>query len=149
VTNAYTDAETTLRLSRTYPAPRERVFAAWLDAETMRRFLGPRETACEEVVTDARVGGGYHIVMNTGEGPWTVRGTYLEIRPPERIVFTWSWDEDDAALAHESRVTLEFFAHDDGTELVLTHDRLRDVAQRDAHRDGWSAILDQLDAVLA
>lgn len=144
-----TATDTTLRVSRTYAAPRERVFAAWLNAETMRRFLGPKDVTLGEITTDPRVGGSYSIVMNVAEGPWTVRGTYLEIVRPERIVFTWVWDEDDAADVHESQVTLDFYEVAGKTELVLTHERLRNVESRDGHQEGWTAILESLESELA
>ena len=74
--------------------------------------------------------------------------TYLKISP-DRIVFTWAWDEDDPALVNESQVTLEFFERDGKTDLVLTHERLRNAESRDGHTDGWTAILENLDEVLA
>jgi len=149
VTNSTTDADTTLRVSRSYGAPRERVFNAWLNAETLRRFFGPKDVTIGELEIDPRVGGSYKVVMNTADGPWAVRGTYLDIRRPERIVFTWAWDEDDPALVNESQVTLEFFERDGKTDLVLTHERLRNAESRDGHTDGWTAILENLDEVLA
>ena len=148
MTNA-TDAGTTLRVSRTYPVARERVFAAWLDAATLRRFFCPRDVTIDAVTTDPRTGGAYSVVMNTAQGPWTVRGTYIEITPPERIVFTWAWDEDDPADAHESLVTVDFHDRGGATELVLTHERLRDTGSRDGHRDGWISVLENLDGALS
>lgn len=141
------DPETTLVLRRTYPASRERVFDAWLDPKAMRRFMGP-EGCTADVTVDARIGGAYHIVMNTPDGEMIVRGKYDEIRRPERIGFSWAWDEDDPALANESHVTLDFNAKDGGTELVLTHDRLRDAKSRDSHAHGWTSIIENLDAVV-
>jgi uncharacterized protein YndB with AHSA1/START domain len=141
------DPETTLVLRRTYAASRERVFDAWLDPKMMHRFIGP-EGCTADATVDARVGGAYRIVMHTPDGEMVVRGTYDEIRRPDRIGFSWAWDEDDAALAHTSHVTLEFLAKDGGTELVLTHERLRDAKSRDSHAHGWSSIIENLDAVV-
>jgi len=144
-----TASETTLSIRRTYPVARERVFKAWLDPDTLRRFLGPTDVSLAELDADPRIGGTYRIVMNTPNGAWTVRGTYIEIREPERIVFTWAWDEDDPAAVIESLVTLDFTERDGGTELTLTHAQLRDADSRDGHARGWTSILEKLEGVLA
>jgi len=56
---------------------------------------------------------------------------------PSKLVFTWSAAEKPEEL---SLVTVEFFAHGDETELVLTHERfpLADMAQR--YENGWGTI---------
>ena len=39
---------------------------------------------------------------------WNVRGTYREVRPPERLVMTWRWEEDKPEDEHDTLLTLEF-----------------------------------------
>ncbi|HVN68720.1 MAG TPA: SRPBCC domain-containing protein [Candidatus Binatia bacterium] len=144
-----TDTATGLVLRRTYDAPRERVFAAWTSPQALRRFLGPGDVTVPDVQIDARTGGTYRIVMRKADGEELVAsGVYREIRPPERIVCTWSWEEDDPALEKETLLTLEFIERGEKTELVLTHEAFRDATQRDNHEHGWTAILDQLGASL-
>ncbi|HTX59414.1 MAG TPA: SRPBCC domain-containing protein [Verrucomicrobiae bacterium] len=143
-----TPSPTTLVVRHTYNVLRERLYDAWLDPATMRRFLAPQACSIAGVEVDASVGGRYAIAMNTPEGEMVVRGTYVELRRPERIVFTWSWDEDDPALEHESQVTLEFRARGAQTELVLTHERLRNAESRDRHQNGWTSILGILESAL-
>ena len=141
-------AETTLVVRHTYAAPRARVFDAWLDPLKVQRFMTPEGCSVGTAQIDARVGAPYSFSMNTPDGPMTVRGVYREIRRPERITFTWAWDEDDPALAHESFVTLDFTERDGKTELVLTHERLRNAESRDGHRRGWTSILEVLEREL-
>ena len=69
-----------------------------------------------------------------------VAGTYREIDPPDRLVYTWQWQNKEGAP--ETIVTVEFRAHATGTELVLIHD-LPDTDARDRHEDGWSRCLDK------
>ncbi len=142
-------SDTTLVVRRTYNAPRERVFEAWLDPKALRRFMAPDGVTCGEISIDARVGGSYFITMNAPDGEMIVRGKYVEIRKPERISFTWGWDEDDPSLKHESQVTLDFHERGSQTELVLTHERLRDSESRDRHQNGWTSILGILDRAVA
>lgn len=140
-----TDTATGLVLRRTYDVPRERLFAAWTTPEILKQFLGPGDVTVSELEMDLRVGGTYRIVMAKPDGErLPVSGVYRDVRAPERIVCTWSWEEDDPALEKETLLTLEFLDHGEKSELVLTHEAFRDSTQRDNHEEGWSAILEQL-----
>jgi uncharacterized protein YndB with AHSA1/START domain len=55
--------ETTLRLTRTFRAPRDTVFQAWTDPEELKRWWGPPGYATPVVELDLRVGGRYRIGM--------------------------------------------------------------------------------------
>jgi len=144
-----TASPTTLQIRRTFRAARERVFDAWTRAETLQEFLCPENRACEATV-DFRIGGGYRLEMLHPDGEiWALRGTYREIVPPERIVCTWSWEEDDPALEVETVLTLEFIDRGGDTELVLTHANFRDAEQRDGHARGWNGCFEKLEAALA
>jgi uncharacterized protein YndB with AHSA1/START domain len=132
-------------LRRTYGAPRERVFAAWTNPEIALRLYAPGETKATDVQMDVRPGGNYRIAMLSPEmGPLVVRGTYREVKAPERLVMTWSWEEDDPAEERESLLTLDFHERDGGTEFVLTHELLATVESRDRHEVGWTSIVDKL-----
>jgi uncharacterized protein YndB with AHSA1/START domain len=76
----------------TFDAPREEVWREWIEPERFADWYGGPgyEVPLETVVMDVRVGGRWSLVMR-GEGReihWD--GEYLEVRPPERLVFTVS-----------------------------------------------------------
>ncbi|HEY4433817.1 MAG TPA: SRPBCC domain-containing protein [Candidatus Cybelea sp.] len=149
MSNTRTPIAPALVLRRTYAAPRQRVFDAWTTPELAVKFLGPDGVTVPEVQMDVRTGGSYKIGMQMSDGErWYVGGTYREVRPPERIVMTWRWEEDKPEDEHESLLTLEFNERDGGTELVLTHERLASDESRDGHEKGWAAILEKLGTVL-
>ncbi len=140
---------TPLRVTRTFPASRERVFRAWTEPQALTRWLAPSDDFQTTVLElDLRPGGRYRVEMLQGDRPHRVAGTYVEIRPPEKLVFTWTWDNDPAHVG-ETLVTLEFIERGDSTELVLTHDRFADAASRDEHGKGWTGCLDRLASHLA
>jgi uncharacterized protein YndB with AHSA1/START domain len=143
-----TDTQTTapsLVLRRTYDAARERVYAAWTQPEIAARFMSPGEVKATDIRMDVRTGGAFSITMLRPDGePWTVRGTYRDVLPPERLSMTWTWQEDDPADEHETLLTLEFNERGRQTELVLTHAQLANAESRDGHEHGWTLILDQL-----
>ena len=130
----------TLTVSRLIPAPRERVFDAWLDPQMMARFLmGMPGTTVPRVETDPREGGAFLIVMRTDKDI-PHKGVYREIRRPERLEFTW----ESPHSIDGSVVTLTFAEAEGGTLVDLTQVRFFDEARRDGHRAGWSYILDRL-----
>ena len=73
-------------------------------------------------------------------------GTYLEIKAPDRLVLTWQWEGDPDF--GETLLTLEFLAHGNSTELVLTHERFPNSQWRDRHAAGWNGCFDRLNELL-
>jgi uncharacterized protein YndB with AHSA1/START domain len=132
-------------LRRTYPASRERVFAAWTTPETAARLFSAGEAKAVDVEMDVRPGGTYKMTMLMPNGErWNLRGTYREVRPAERLVMTWRWEEDKPEDEVETLLTLEFHERNGGTELVLTHENFLGAESRDNHEKGWNEILDRL-----
>ena len=137
------DAELVVR--RVVRAPRERVFAAWLDAALMARWMCPGDARSTTVELDPRVGGTFRIVMHHGRDAAEHWGQYLAIEPPSRLSFTWISAYTER---RPSVVTVELFERGTDTEVVLTHRRLPP-DKLEAHREGWTDIVAALDAVLA
>ncbi len=135
---------TTLRLARTFNASRERVFQAWTQPEALKRWFGPGDYITPHVEMDFRVGGKFRILL----GVPFLHGEFLEIEPPERLVFT-HWFEGGEEDQGETQVTVEFFDRGDATELVLTHEGipLDRRPSRDDMAWGWSSSLDSLQAL--
>ena len=136
-------------LRRTFSAPRERVFAAWTDPEQLAQWFGPVGYRAEVLEMDVRVGGRYRI----GFRPETateldahVYGTFLEVAPPERLRYTWVWEEQDAFP--DTVVTVTFIDKGDETEVALSHERLPNAEECERHREGWTSTLTKLPPVL-
>ena len=140
----------TFVISRTYPAARDRVFAAWSNRDDKARWFGAGPEA-SNLQLDFRVGG---TEINSGgppDGPvFTYRATYQEIVPGERIVYGYTMDMDDTVIS-VSVTTVEFANAGDGTTLTFTeqgvfldgHDTIV------SREKGTAELLDQLGAVFA
>lgn len=136
-------SELELTVNRTIPAPREKVFDAWLSADMLARFMAPPGggTAPTRVSNDPVRGGRFSIVMNHDGKDVPHTGTYLEIDPHSRLAFTW---ESPHSLG-DSVVTIDFDEPAPGvTDLTLRHVKFRSEAARDGHREGWTAIVGNL-----
>jgi uncharacterized protein YndB with AHSA1/START domain len=78
--------------------------------------------------------------MEGDMGLLTTAGTYKEIRPSEKLVFTWGPETPEQA---DSVVTIEFTDQDDGTLVTLTHEKLPE-GMGESHREGWTSALEHL-----
>lgn len=136
----------TLKVSKNIDAPIERVFDAWLDPALLTRFILPAPGMPQpEVENNAREGGRFSIIMQVGDERIPHTGTYLVLRRPDRLVFSW----ESPYSTDDSRVTLEFSAiGENSTRVELTHEKFLNEEARDNHEGGWRNILNELDSVL-
>lgn len=148
-------------LTRMLRHPPERVFAAWTSGPRLERWLTPGRGFTLEAEVDCREGGALRFVFRDADGVANrVVGRYLVVRPPERLVFTWTWEASDApaaaqpvplpldAIGVETLVTVDFAARAPGTLLTITHERFATDTEAERHRGGWNGALDQLPAHL-
>jgi uncharacterized protein YndB with AHSA1/START domain len=114
----------------------ETVFAFFTEPEKMVRWQGSR------VRIEARPGGIYDVEMNRET---RARGTYLEVVPYSRIVFTWGWEGDTYGLPPgSSTVEVTLTPDGDGTHVRLVHRGLATAEMREQHRHGWEMYLARL-----
>jgi len=147
-----------VRLQRSFSAPPERVYRAWLEPEVMLRWFAPASFTTARAEVDERVGGHFRVWQEDANGE--VGGfdsELLELVPNEKIVFLWRFvgPERIADPALDSRLTITLCEEPGGgTALTLVHERLEAVdAARPgmaAHaKVGWNQALDKLAAALA
>ncbi len=142
-------AERVLKITRTFDAPRSLVFQVWTRPEHWARWLGPREFTAPFCEMDFRSGGAYRACIRSLEGhDYWMRGIYREIVEPERIVFTFAWEDEKGERGHETLVTVTFAEQNGKTTLTFHQAVFESAADRDSHREGWSECLDRLEAYL-
>lgn len=136
-------SETRLEVSRIIQAERKKVFEAWIQPELMKKWFCPQELVVADVIAEARIGGKYRIVMKDEirDKTFTTFGTYKEIIPHQKLVFTWEWEEPDQA---GSLVTVTFKDKKGGTEVTVLHERFMDMAGEKGHKEGWTSALENL-----
>jgi len=141
--------ENSLQLRRTFAAPRERVFRAWTDAREFALWFHPTTDHSTIIsLLDVKVGGKYSLEMHHKDGNvHKLSGTYQQIKPPEKLAFTWRWATDPPG--QETLVSLDFLDHGNSTEIVLSHGQFPDAETREKHNHGWMGCLEQLKNHLA
>jgi uncharacterized protein YndB with AHSA1/START domain len=141
--------ELALELEHRYSAPREEVFDAWVNPDVLKRWWAAAPTWSTPLAeVDAREGGAYRLSMETDEGEvHTVAGEYTEFRPPERLAYTWEWDEGPEQVTGGARslVVVDFVEDGDGTIVKLVHKGIPNEQAREMHAHGWQAVLANLE----
>ena len=129
------------RLDRTIVinAPREAVFRYFSESSHWSKWWGAGSTI------DSRPGGKIYIRYPEGT---EVAGEVLEVKPPERIVFTYGYVSGNPIAVGSSRVTIQLAAERGATRLTLTHE-LEAAAARDQHVQGWRYQLSLFSNVVA
>jgi len=142
-------AQHELVITRTFDAPRALAFKAWSAAEHMVRWLGPKDYTAPHCTMDFRVGGAYRACIRSAEGKeYWMRGIYREIVAPERIVFTFSWEEE-GERGLENLVTITFAEQGDKTRMTFRQAFFESVSERDSHNGGWTSCFERLAQFLA
>jgi len=142
------DEATQLTIRRVFTAPVEAVYAAWTDARQVSQWMAPSDDfGATEATLDVRAGGRYRIVMHGPDGEkHRVGGVFEEVLANRRLVYTWAWESTPERV---SRVSVDFRAVGEGTEIVLVHDRFYDTEARDRHQHGWQGCIGRLERYLA
>lgn len=134
----------TIRLHRVIAAKPEKVYRAFLESDAVASWLPPYGFVCTVHELDAHVGGSHRMSFRnftTGAGH-SFGGTYIELVPGERLVYTDRFD--DPNLPGEMRVTVTLKAVSVGTEIHIEQEGVPDVIQPEACYLGWQESLHKL-----
>ena len=148
----------TVQVRRLFDATPERLFDAWTESAQVAQWLfrAPGYKT-EHLRFDGYAGGRFHVRNTSPAGDVYNRGgEFREVRPFEKIAFTWGGTKTLAsgAIAQntadaETLVTVEFVPQGQQTEVVITHYGLATEPLRDDHARGWNICLDNLEGFLS
>jgi len=142
----------TLVIRRVFEAPRPLVFAAWTDPNQAGQWWGPKGFTTISNEMDVRVDGTWQRSMRSPEGTeHRSFGVYREISEPERLVFTFAWEQGGSPGHGPETIVTVTFAElgPNRTELTLRQEGFATISGRDDHGIGWSSTLDRFAEYLA
>ena len=154
-------------ITRTFDAPRDRVWNAWSDSKQLKQWFGPKGCTISYSSVDFRPGGAsrYGMTYNgvTMWGKWS----YKEIKAPEKLVaiVTFTDETGEKTIPHPGMPgwpkqilsTISFVAKGNKTEIIVewqpyqptdSERRVFD-ENHDSMQQGWSGSFDQLETFLA
>ena len=152
-------AQHELHITRVFDAPRELVWKVMTDPEHIKHWSGPRQFEARDVENDRRPGGKWRLCLHTdgfdiGDGvlrQFDLRqgGENLEVVEPERLVYTFKW-EDNPGLSEnvETVVTIMLDEVDGKTTMNFRQAFFVTSGDRDGHGQGWNSSFDRLEEYL-
>lgn len=117
----------------------ETIFEFFTDPQKMVQWKGISATL------EPQPNGIYRVNVN---GRDIVRGQYVEVKPPHRLVFTWGWEGEGSVLKPgASTVEISLRVEGAGTRVHLKHSGLPSPEQHQLHGQGWDHYIARLQAV--
>lgn len=145
------------RITRHINAPRERVYSALIDANSVAKWRVPAGMTSQVHEFEGREGGTFRISLTydtpTRAGKTTAHtdtyhGRFVKLVPNEQVVEAVEFETPDPALQGEMTITYTLTDADGGTELLAVHDRLPHGLQAADNELGWQLSLANLAALV-
>lgn len=128
-----------LTVRRTFSAPLEEVFEAWMQAGKTRHWWGCKDTVAVQSDIAPEVGGHYrHTMTIDGVGDVTIEGTITDYAPPHRLAYRFPGMTPDVVM----HVSVAFTTVEGGTLVVLTQSEIPSELT-DIVAAGWTAAFDR------
>lgn len=134
-----------------FPVPPSKVFAAWTDPEQVKKWFGMKPGSIEEAAIDLTPGGRWRFVEAVDRhGMVGFQGSYLEISPDRRLVFSWTKFTEDTdgkrSVTPPSQVEITFDETAHGTNMRIVHSSVD--PSSDGFAIGWDHGIEYLVAYL-
>lgn len=134
----------TVRLHRVFTAKPEKVYRAFVEPDAVASWLPPFGYLCTVHELEAKAGGKHRMSFRnfTTGNSHSFGGTYLEVVPGERLIYTDKFD--DPGMPGEMKVTVRLKAVSVGTEMTVEQEGIPDVIPPEACYLGWQESLRKL-----
>jgi len=131
----------TVRLHRVLRATPEKVYRAFLDGDALAKWLPPNGFTCKVHEMNAEVGGGFKMSFtNFGTAKsHSFGGTYVELKPHERIRYTEKFDDPNLPGEMQTTITLKKISC--GTEVTIVQEGIPAAIPAEACYLGWQESL--------
>ncbi len=142
----------TVRITRDFEATVDRVFRAWTDPDLVTQWLGPKHADMRISEWDMRTGGHYRYAdYRDGKEVAAFYGSFHEVRPPERLVQTFTWAGAPDGVSLETVTFTDLGAGRSRVEILSVVDNLkdRDAILASGMETGVVEGYEKLDAILA
>lgn len=147
----------TTRMHWHVKAPRARVYAALLDADSVQKWMVPSGMTSRIHAFDAREGGSFRISLTyevpngtgkTSSNTDTHHGTFVKLVPDELVVQLVEFETPNPDMQGEMRISYELRDVDGGTDIIAVHEGLPDAVAPEENELGWKSSLGKLAALV-
>lgn len=136
------NGQSTIQASKSFNAPVSALYKAWTDPEQLKQWWKPMGMSLNNVENEITEGGKviYHFSGDEGTS-LTIEGTYQEVQPNERLVYTWNWQFPDEKLNSAYKLEVTFQGSEEESSISITQN---EEEQQESVKPKESAWDDQL-----
>lgn len=135
-----------IEVTENFSANVEKLYEAWTNPEALKQWWKPMHNPLKNVTNDVTEGGE---VVYTFNDKLTISGNYSEVKPNERLAYTWNWTfEEDALKDAHYKLTVDFKSEGEGSTIKVTQDHFENEEGSLAHKEGWEKGLQDLKEYL-
>ncbi len=141
--------EIQIELRKDFKVAVEELYKAWTTEQDLKQWWRPMGNNLTALVNELRDGGRVEYKFSTAEGEeaFTISGSYKEVQPEKKLVYTWNWKlpsvEDTDFL-----LTVEFASTGSGSRLHVIQEQFTSEEALKPHQEGWENALQSLAAHL-
>jgi len=141
--------ENVITVSKEFKVPVGRLYEAWIEPEHLKQWWKPMNMTLTEVVNEVKSEGNINYKFEgTADAGFSINGNYQEVKPEEKLVYTWNWAFPDEKLNSQYKLEVSFQGSDSGSRIEVTQ---QEEANQDLVKpkgDGWNQALDKLASYL-
>jgi uncharacterized protein YndB with AHSA1/START domain len=145
-----TNALDELAIEYVFDAPRQLVYASWLEPDVLRTWWAPEGYEVTHCEVDARPGGRWRVEYRAASGEEHAEyGELVELGPPERLVLSLTQADGRGHVGPKTTVRVELQARGDKTLVLFSQSGLGTRERRDLNGAGWRECFGKLERALA
>ena len=150
-TSSAAQKDCVLVIEREFHAPRSLVWKMFTDPRHAANWMGPPDYPSVFHEADVRPGGKWRGRLRAVDGSRELGqgGEYREVKEPERLAFTFYWDQDDGSRGPETLVEIDFTERGNKTLMTFRQGVFVTTQNRDGHRVGWNGSFDRFAEYLS
>ncbi|HZH96764.1 MAG TPA: SRPBCC family protein [Flavisolibacter sp.] len=142
----------TLQTSKDFTVPVQRLYEAWTTENDLKQWWRPMDNTLTSMTNELKEGGKVQYAFETAEHnpAFEISGDYKEVKPNERLVYTWNWlIPNEAVDDSKFLLTIRFIPDGDKSKLEVTQENFASEEAVKPHRDGWEKALNGLQQYLS
>jgi len=137
--------ESTIQTSKSFQAGVSALYKAWTQSEQLKQWWNPMGLTLNDVENEITEGGKvtYHFTGEEGTS-LTIEGTYQEVQPNERLVYTWNWQLPDEKLNSSYKLDVTFKGSDEESTISITQNEEEEQESVKPKASAWDDQLQKL-----
>ncbi|MCE7059278.1 SRPBCC domain-containing protein [Dyadobacter sp. CY343] len=136
-----------LEIERGFDVDVATLFAAWTEAEHLKKWWKPMGETITGVKNELREGGAVEYYV--GDADLEITGTYSEVVPGEKLVYTWVWNMNDEGSESGYTLHIAFTTEGEGSRLRVVQEGFSGPEFLSPHQEGWEKGLNDLASYLS